>query len=155
MESADENNKQVQPKVRKPRKPLSQEELQRRRDTLKRGRETIARNRMLKQQQKKGTKYKVQYDDDDSNSSGSEDELIIAKRSKKPKRVEKPSSHRGSGSNNEIAELKAMLMEMKNEKHKKPVRQSTIINLPAQQAPIQPQKDSNYSEQYKSRILKY
>ena len=151
------------PKPKKQRKPCTEEQLKARRESLQRGRATIAKNREAKQKAqpaKGGSKYKV-YEEDSSSSSESEsdvDELIIAKRSKKTKvksEKQKGGSAVGPAVPSEIALLREELnkMKMKLEKSKqKTHRNKTIINIPAQT--VTAPKDNSYSEQYKTRILK-
>ena len=156
-----ESDVEVKPKSKK---QITDAQRKARFENLRKGRETRAAN-LEKKKTKQETKskkhtYEVQESSSDSesdiySSSSDEEELVLSRKSKVKKPVQKPSKEDRSSkyASDEIAELKATVQKLVKDrlKKKKSVSKKTIINIEGPSST--PAKSNNAADFYKSKLL--
>ncbi len=149
MDVKEENEEEIAPiKVKKPRKPLSEERKAQLREQLKRGRETSLAKRTKGKQKKDLVKLKVEeskiekvYKEKVLNDQNKEQELEEKLTKKIMARMKKEAEEERK--NNELISLRAQVDELKKEKEKPKPKLETI-----KEEPIRPQTPAPIVPQY-------
>jgi hypothetical protein len=128
-------------------------------ENLRKGRLTRKANmekKKAEQEAKKNTKsVKLKhYSSSDSDSDSSSEELMLSQKKHRKVREETPPRRSKPDRADEIAELRKIVLKLKNDKKKHKQRHDTVVNVQTVPTPAAKADNSSYSDYYKTRILK-